>query len=417
MITLYREACYITMIKLKLYGCADSTEMYTIRDFLKRSVVEYELMDIGVPDDKLPEVEFSNGVRLQNPSLKEIADQLGWIIKPKYDEYDLAICGAGPSGLSAAVYGASEGLKTILIERSAVGGQAGTSSMIENYLGFPKGISGAELADRAREQALKFGVEILMLREGIRGYFADSRISIDLKDGSYLRSKASICSTGVEYTRLDLENEAQFLHRGLYYGAGASEANLCGGLDIYIVGGGNMAGQAAVYFAGFARNVYMVVRKDSLAATASDYLVKRIYSSRNIEVLHNTEVIAIDGDRDLARIKTVDNRTGQETWRPTGKLFVCIGGEPNTDWAEREKILRCKKGYLFTGPDLVGHQSYKDYWAHERLPYHMETSMPGLFAVGDVRWGSVKRVASAVGEGAMAVTQIHQFLANDLNNN
>jgi len=400
------------MKKLRLYGCPDSREMYTIRDYLQRSVVGYELANPYDRSDDLPEVEFADGTRLVNPSLKDIANQLGWLAKPRYEEYDLAIYGAGPAGLSAAVYAASEGLKTILVERSAIGGQAGTSSMIENYLGFPEGIAGAQLADLARQQALKFGAEILLLKEGISVCFKQDRIIVELTDGTVIRSKANICATGVEYARLELPGEDRFLYRGLYYGAGASEATLCYDRDIYIVGGGNMAGQAAIYFSGFARKVYLVVRKDNLSSTLSDYLVKRIGSIKNIEVIYNTEVTEMDGDSELRKITLKHNLTGVESSRDTGKLFVCIGGDPNTDWAIGTDLLRCKKGYLVTGNDLLKHDGFEQQWRPDRLPFHLETSVPGFFAVGDVRYGSVKRVASAVGDGAMAVTQVHQYLSH-----
>lgn len=402
------------MENLKLHGCPDSPEMYTIRDYLQRSVVGFELVDFDSRPDELPEVEFPDGTRLLNPSLQDIASQLGWLAKPRFDEYDLAIYGAGPAGLSAAVYAASEGLKTILVERNAVGGQAGTSSMIENYMGFPEGVPGAELADRARLQALKFGAEILLLKEGIGVCFKQNRIIVELQDGAIIRSKANICATGVEYARLNLPDENRFLYRGLYYGAGASEASLCYDRDIYIVGGGNMAGQAAIYFSNFARRVHLVVRRGNLSATLSDYLIKRINAIKNIEVIYNTEVTAMHGERELAQITLTHNVTGEEKLHDTGKLFVCIGGDPNTDWAEGTKLLRCEKGYLVTGNDLLKHNNLKEHWPHERLPFHLETSVPGFFAVGDVRYGSVKRVASAVGDGAMAVTQVHQYLTNNL---
>lgn len=400
------------MNKLRLYGCPDSPEMYTIRDYLQRSVVDYDLANPYDRSDEPPEVEFPDGTRLINPSLQDIANQLGWLAKPRFEEYDLAIYGAGPAGLSAAVYAASEGLKTILVERGAVGGQAGTSSMIENYLGFPEGIAGAELADRARQQALKFGAEILLLKEGVSVCFKENRIIVELKDGTVIGSKTNICATGVEYARLDLPDENNFLFRGLYYGAGASEASLCYDRDIYIIGGGNMAGQAASYFSGFARKVYLVVRKGNLSYSLSDYLIKRIESIKNIEVIFNTEVTALEGDRELRQITLKNNVTGIETRHETGKLFACIGGDPNTDWAIGTDLLRCKKGYLVTGNDLLTHEQFRQQWQSERLPFHLETSVPGFFAVGDVRFGSVKRVASAVGDGAMAVTQVHQYLLN-----
>ncbi|MFW0718732.1 FAD-dependent oxidoreductase [Pedobacter sp. N23S346] len=412
------------MNKLKLYGKPDSPEIYPIRDFLKRSVVDFEWIDISFDNlglgqgitsfnnqDKHPVVEFPDGKVIINPSLAQIACNLGWITQPKYTEYDLSIYGAGPAGLSAAVYAASEGLKTILIEREAIGGQAGTSSLIENYLGFPEGISGANLAERARQQALKFGVEILLLKEGIKGTFYDNKIHVDFASGEKLVAKTNICATGVEYARLNLPDEIQFFHKGVYYGAGASEAAFCQDKDLYIVGGGNAAGQAATYFSGFAKQVFMVIRKGNLSETLSQYLITRIANIKNIHVLYYSEVTALQGDDYLQRIKIVNSETGTENWHETSKLFICIGGKPNTDWASETAICRDRNGYLYTGNDLVSLDQYKMCWEVDRPPYHLETSVPGSFAAGDVRFNSVKRVASAVGEGAMAVTQVHQYLS------
>jgi thioredoxin reductase (NADPH) len=396
------------MNKLKLYGRSDSEEVYPIREFLRKSVVDFEWMEVG---EEHPSIEFPDGQLLINPTLEELAGKLGWISKPKFAEYDLSIYGAGPAGLSAAVYAASEGLKTILIEKEAMGGQAGTSSLIENYLGFPQGISGAELAERARQQALKFGVEILLLREGIKGSFYNNRIHVDLANGEKMVAKANICSTGVEYAKLNLPLEDRFFHKGLYYGAGASEACFCKGKDVFIIGGGNSAGQAASYFSGFAKRVYMVIRKENLSETLSDYLIRRISVIPNIEILYASEVKELDGDGRLRRIKIVSTKYNTETWFDTSKLFVCIGGKPNTEWASETAICRDANGYLITGSDLIGNTEFSTCWPLERHPYHLETSVPGSFAAGDVRFNSVKRVASAVGEGAMAVTQVHQYLS------
>jgi thioredoxin reductase (NADPH) len=412
------------MNKLKLYGKPDSPEIYPIRDFLKRSVVDFEWFDITHDDlgwgqritsfnnpDKQPVIEFPDGKVIVNPSLEQIAGNLGWITEPKYAEYDLSIYGAGPAGLSAAVYAASEGLKTVLIEREAMGGQAGTSSLIENYLGFPEGISGANLAERARQQALKFGVEILLLREGVKGSFYDNKIHVDFATGEKLVAKTNICATGVEYARLDLPDETRFFHKGVYYGAGASEAFFCQDKDLYIVGGGNSAGQAATYFSGFAKRVFMVIRKGNLADTLSDYLIQRIATIKNIHVLYYSQVTALEGGDYLQRIKIVNSQDGTAQWHDTSKLFICIGGKPNTEWAVETAICRDRNGYLYTGNDLLNLDQYKMCWELDRPPYHLETSVPGSFAAGDVRFNSVKRVASAVGEGAMAVTQVHQYLS------
>jgi thioredoxin reductase (NADPH) len=409
--------------KVKLYGQTNSASAYEIRDFLSRSVVEFDWIELTsdrdcerelgvstVSDVSLPVVQFPDGTRLFAPTIREIAQRLGWVTQPKFKEYDLSIYGAGPAGLSAAVYAASEGLRTVLIERHAVGGQAGTSSLIENYMGFPEGISGADLAERARQQAVKFGIELLLMREGTKSEFRDNRIYTDMADGSKMVARANICATGIEYRRLNLPNEDQFLKVGLFYGAGASEAPLCGGEHVFIVGGGNSAGQAAMYLSRYAEKVTLLIRGDSLAATLSQYLVERITQKSNIEVLFHAQVTGLAGDTSLQQIE-VTNRQDQSTQKiDTRRLFVCIGGAPNTEWAKDTAIIRDRSGYLITGSDLFQEGRTPECWTLERDPFFLETSVPGSFAAGDVRHGSVKRVASAVGEGAMAVTFVHKYL-------
>jgi len=348
---------------------------------------------------------------MENPTIRQIAERLGWYHNPSKAEYDLAIYGAGPAGLSAAVYGSSEGLKTVLIERSVVGGQAGTSSKIENYLGFPDGISGADLAKRAREQACRFGTEILMLREGVRGEFEPGKGTGYLADGTKIVAHATICATGVKYRKLGLDKEDAFQGVGVYYGAGASEAELCKNEHVVVVGGGNSAGQAAMYFSRFAKKVTVVIRGDCLRRTLSQYLVDRIHAAVNIEVLPKTEVIALHGEHMLHAVTLRNNQTREEKTFDTRWLFLCLGGEPQTNWARDIGICRGSDGYLVTGPDLAQGGQYPNNWPLERSPFYLETSTPGLFAAGDVRHGSVKRCASAVGEGAMAVTFVHRYLA------
>ena len=309
------------------------------------------------------------------------------------------------------MYAASEGLKTVLIEREAVGGQAGTSSRIENYLGFPGGISGAELAERARQQAVHFGADILLMREGVKAVFRDRRIVVDLAGGGTMTARSNICATGVEYRRLGLPGEDRLLNAGVFYGAGASEAALCRGEHVYVVGGGNSAGQAAVHFAENGSRVSIIIRGEHLGATLSQYLVDRIESDPNIEVLTRSEVTAVEGDRVLRAITIADRAAGAERTVPAGRLFVCIGGRPNTEWAKDTVIIRDKAGYLVTGPDLLEGGRPPAVWEPTRQPFFLETSVPGSFAVGDVRRNSVKRVASAVGEGAMAVQFVHRFLS------
>jgi thioredoxin reductase (NADPH) len=348
---------------------------------------------------------------MECPTVRQITEKLGWFHDPCRSQYDLAIYGAGPAGLSAAVYGASEGLTTILVERLAVGGQAGSSSKIENYLGFPKGISGAELAERAREQALRFGAELLLGREGVRGEFVPGKGVGHLADGVKIVARCTICATGVQYRRLNLPGEEKFLGAGVYYGAGASEASLCSNSEhVFVVGGGNSAGQAALHFSRFARNVTIVALEETLRQSMSQYLIDRIQVTPKIRVFTHTKVSALNGDGILSEITLTNCNTGEQQTFATRWLFVCIGGVPHTDWAVEVGIQRDASGYLVTGPDLLASGAPKS-WPLERNPYYLETNVPGVFAAGDVRHGSVKRCASAVGEGAMAVTFAHRYLS------
>ena len=410
--------------KLKLFGSPGSPVAYAIRDFLHRSDVPFEWVEIhsneqarqiGVEharDPRLPVCVFPDGTRIERPTVRQIIEKLGWFHTPSCTQYDLAIYGAGPAGLSAAVYGASEGLKTVLVERWAIGGQAGSSPKIENYLGFPSGISGADLAERAREQACRFGAEILLAREGVRGEFSAGKRTGYLADGTKIVARTAICATGIDYRRLGLPNEDRFIGAGVYYGAGASEASMCGNQHVFIVGGGNSAGQAALHFSRFAKLVTLVVRGDTLKSTLSFYLIDQIRSTPNIEVLTNTEVIKLEGDEVLRAITLANRKTGEERSFETKWLFVCIGGSPQTDWALEAGVVRDDAGYLVTGPDLhFEGKSSNGGWPLDRSPYYLETNLPGLFAAGDVRHGSVKRCASAVGEGAMAVTFAHRYLS------
>jgi thioredoxin reductase (NADPH) len=409
---------------VRIFGRPGSATAYAIRDFLHRSDVPFEWVQLttdeqarsqaGVDhlqDSRLPICVFPDGTRIDCPTIRQITEKLGWFRTPSRSEYDLAIYGAGPAGLSAAVYGASEGLKTVLIERSAVGGQAGTSSKIENYLGFPEGISGAELAERAREQACRFGAEILLAREGVRGEFSAGRGTGYLADGTKIVARAAICATGVAYRRLGLPNEEQYFGAGLYYGAGASEAKLVKDEHVIVVGGGNSAGQAAMHFAPLAKRVSLVIRGESLKSTLSQYLVDRVFASPNAEVLTRTDVTKLGGETYLQEVTLRHRDTDEERIIKTNWLFACIGGEPHTQWAAEVGIVRDEAGYLVTGPDLIHAGQRPANWPLDRDPYYLETSVPGMFAAGDVRHGSVKRCASAVGEGAMAVAFVHRYLA------
>jgi thioredoxin reductase (NADPH) len=410
---------------VRIYGRRNSSDGYAIRDFLHRCDIAFEWIELdsdqsardlagvqNLSDSRLPVCVFPDGTRLECPTVRQIVEKLGWFVNPSRSEYDLAIYGAGPAGLSASVYGAADGLKVVLVERLAVGGQAGSSARIENYLGFPEGISGAELADRARKQANKFGVELLLARQGVRAEFPPGKGIVYLEDGTRITAHASICATGVEYRRLALPGEERLLGVGVYYGAGASEAPLTEGEDVYFVGGGNSAGQAALYFAQFARKITMLIRGDSLKSTLSQYLIDRIYATRHIEVRPRTEVVALHGEQMLEQITIADRSNGSEQTVATHWLFVCIGGVPQTEWATEVGIMRDEGGYLMTGPDLMRGHARPPNWPLERDPFYLETNIPGVFAAGDVRHGSVKRCASAVGEGAMAVAFIHRYLEN-----
>src|ERR1700681_747914 len=310
---------------ITLLGRRGSPTAYAIRDFLHRSDVPFRWVELtsddearaktqvsGLADPRLPVCLFPDGTRLERPTLRQIIEKLGWFRNPSQTEYDLAIYGAGPAGLSAAVYGASEGLKTVVIERSAVGGQAGASPKIENYLGFPGGISGADLAERARQQAVRFGAEILLNREGVGGEFMPGKGIGHLADGTKMVARASVCATGVEYRRLGLPNEERFFGAGVYYGAGGSEAMLCGRQHVFIVGGGNSAGQAALHFCRYTDKVTMVVREDSLKYSLSEYLLDRLRAAPQVEILLNTEVVALHGDDILRGITLRNNRAGAE---------------------------------------------------------------------------------------------------------
>lgn len=408
--------------QIRVFGRAASAAGYEIRDFLGRSVVAYEWVELATDDDarrevgvdslkdpRLPVCLFPDGARIESATARSVADQLGWITKPRHREYDVSIYGAGPAGLSAALYAASEGLRTVLIEREAVGGQAGTSSWIENYLGFPGGISGAHLAERARQQAVAFGAEILLMREGIEARFSPGGIVVQLADGDTLSARANICATGVEYQRLGVTEEDRYLGAGVYYGAAASEASFCAGEDVYVVGGGNSAGQATMHLASHARSVTMLMRQDKPAASMSTYLLDRLEAASNVTIRTRSRVIGLDGDDGLRSV-TLSDGDGVERTVSTRRLFVMIGGRPNTEWAKDTAIVRDRAGYLVTGPDLLTDGKPPTDWPLTRPPYHLETNVPGSFAAGDVRLGAVKRVAAAVGEGAMAVTLVHRHL-------
>jgi thioredoxin reductase (NADPH) len=339
----------------------------------------------------------------------QLADALGLRTRAQQPLYDLCIVGSGPAGLAAAVYAASEGLRTVMVERDAPGGQAGQSAAIENYLGFPKGVSGADLTHRAVAQAARFGAEMVLARDVVGFETRGPVRAVRLDGGGEVEARAVLVATGVAYRRLAAAGLDPLVARGVYYGATASEASQCVGDEVYVVGAANSAGQAALNFARYAKRVVLVVRAGTLESTMSRYLVERIQSSPNIEVRLRTEVVGARGDGHLGALTLADRATGTEEEVSAGWLFVFIGASPRTDWLGSD-VVRDEKGFVVTGHDLLasGHASR---WPLARAPFALETSVPGVFAAGDVRLDSMKRVASAVGEGAMAVYLVHRYLA------
>ena len=352
---------------------------------------------------------FPDGSYLADPELPDLAGHVGLRTHAELPFYDLVVVGGGPAGLAAAVYGASEGLKTLLVEREAPGGQAGTSSNIENYLGFPTGLTGADLARRAVAQARKFGAEILTPQE-VRGVRTQGPYRVlTLGDGSEVSSRVLLVATGVQYRKLDVPGAEALTGRGVYYGAALTEALACRDEDVYIVGGGNSAGQAAVYFAQYARRVTILVRGEGLAESMSQYLIDQIHAVPNVAVLARTRVAAVEGDGHLERVTLACDAETRVV--PAASLFVFIGAVPRTDWlgglVERDEF-----GFILTGPDLPRADGRVKGWPLERDPYLLETNVPGVLCAGDVRHQSVKRVASAVGEGSIAVQFTHRYLAD-----
>ena len=403
----------------KVVGHRWSAPSSRLRDFLARNQVPYRWYSVedaegcrlleaaGATDHQLPVVITTDGEVLIAPNRIEIAGAVGLATTPERDFYDLVVVGGGPAGLGAAVYGASEGLRTVLIEKFATGGQAGTSSRIENYLGFPDGVSGGQLTDRARRQAVKFGAELLTTCE-VNGLEVNGPArTVRMSDGSGIDTKAVILATGVAYRTLDQPGCEQMQGCGVFYGAALTEAEACKGQDIYIVGGANSAGQAAVYLAKFARSVTMLVRAPSLEQSMSYYLIQQIGGIENISVRTCTEVVEALGNGHLEQLRLRDMNDGTIDTVDAEGLFIFIGAAPHTNWLDGV-LIRDGKGFVMTGPDLS--EDDLDGWGLDRLPYHLETSVPGVFAVGDVRSESAKRVASAVGEGAMAVMLVHRYL-------
>lgn len=406
---------------VRVVGHRWSPDAHRLRDFLSRNGVPYVWLDVEADVEAqvaarslgeelvLPAVILPDGPPLTNPSNAELGERVGLRSRAEQPFYDLVVVGAGPSGLAAAVYGASEGLRTALIEREAPGGQAGMSSRIENYLGFPHGLSGGDLARRATDQARRLGAELLVPQEVTAIRVAENYRELDLSDGSCLRCAALLVATGVSYARLDVPGVDQLTGAGVYYGAAMTEAANCRGEDVFIVGGANSAGQAAMYFSRYARSVTMLVRGDGLVKSMSRYLIDQIGMTENIRVLPHARVVEALGETHLEGI-VVRIEGEEDVMMPARMLFTFIGATPRTDWLG-DAVVRDGRGFVIAGPDLPRDERGRVRgWPLEREPYLLETSVPGVFVAGDVRYGSVKRVASGVGEGAIAVSFVHQYL-------
>jgi thioredoxin reductase (NADPH) len=411
---------------IRVLGTRWSPRSYELRDFLARNHVPYQWIDVegsaNDPETKrlvealgpeathLPVVLFPDGTKLLESIPADVAQKVGLRTRAQTSFYDLAIVGGGPAGLAAAVYGASEGLHTVIIEREAPGGQAGMSSRIENYLGFPAGLSGSDLARRAVVQAQRFGVEILSPQEAVGIRTEGSYRIIKLADGSEISCHALMIASGVQWRRLDAPGIDRLQGAGVYYGGGSTEALSCKGETIYVIGGANSAGQAAMNFAKYADHVIMVVRGASLASTMSQYLIDQIKETPNIQVWPNAGVVEAHGETRLEEVSVLCTDTNKVERVPASSMFIFIGALPRTDWLG-SLVERDDRGFLLTGPDLIQDGHPPKGWPLDRDPFLLETNVPGLFAVGDVRHGSVKRVASGVGEGSVAVQFIHQYLS------
>jgi thioredoxin reductase (NADPH) len=401
---------------VRVIGHRFSKESHDVRDFLARNRVPARWLDVerdgearellriaGVDGDRLPVALLEDGTVLERPTVLELAERLGVAGRPAADHYDLVVVGGGPAGLGAAVYGASEGLRTVMVEREAPGGQAGQSSRIENYLGFPAGLSGSDLARRATTQARRLGAELLTVQDAVGLRPEGAGRLVELSGGGVLSASCVLVASGVSYRQLEVPGFAELTGAGIYYGAALTEARSCSEQHVVVIGGANSAGQAAVYFSNYAARVTMLVRGDSLERSMSHYLIEQIAALPNVEVRTGSEAVAADGDGRLARLD-VRGRDGAEESLDADACFVFIGALPRTDWLDGV-VARDERGFILAGPDVPA-----DRWPLKREPYLLETSVPGVFVAGDVRARSVKRVASAVGEGSMAVSLIHQYL-------
>lgn len=407
---------------LSVIGYQFSPRSHEVKDWLAGNLIPYEWLDFetsekaqeliqlhSIDPKDFPAVIFEDGTFLLHPEPSMIADRLGRQPKAKDEMYDVVVIGAGPAGLAASVYGASEGLKTLLIEKRAPGGQAGTSSRIENYLGFPTGLSGSDLARRAITQATRFGTEFLSPQEVVDIRLQDSYKILLLKDGTEVLAKSIIITTGVDYRKLESPGVGDLTGAGIYYGAATTEAAACKGKHVYVVGGGNSAGQGAMYLSKFAEKVHILVRRTGLETTMSSYLVDQINGTENIEVIGRTVVKEAQGEDHLERL-TLENMDTLETKEvEASALFIFIGAKPFTEWIKLD-MFKDGRGFIETGRDLKLHSDFGKIWKHKREPFLLETCNAGIFAAGDVRSGAMNRVASAVGEGAMAIKFVHEYL-------
>jgi thioredoxin reductase (NADPH) len=402
----------------KIIGHRWNARSSEVRDFLTRNRLSYHWFMADEPEGQrlleaagqdgrtLPVVITEQGEPMVNPSETELAARLGLSTTPSQEFYDLVVIGGGPAGLAAAVYGASEGLRTVLIERTATGGQAGQSSRIENYLGFPDGVSGSQLADRARRQAEKFQAELITTREAVALEINGSAKTVTFSDGTSIDSRAVILATGVSYRQLQADGCADFTGRGVYYGAASSVAAECSDEEVYVIGGANSAGQAAMYLSREAKSVTIVVRAPSLEASMSYYLIQQIEANPKISVRTCTEVQRVTGDDHVEKLSLINRQTGDVEDVSCARMFIFIGAAPLTNWLD-DVVARDDHGFILAGPDLKSCSR----WPLERPPHHLETSVPGVFVAGDARAESAKRVAAAVGEGSMAVMLVHRYLA------
>ena len=411
-------------VGLRLIGYQWSPMSHTLKDFLTGNLIPFKWLDIdnnkegqdlmnlnNLSGSDLPIVILEKGEILARPEPGDLGQALGMSKHAEQEVYDVAIIGAGPAGLAAAVYGGSEGLNTLLIERRAPGGQAGTSSRIENYLGFPNGLSGAELSRRALTQATRFGIEYIAPQEVVGLEVKNGYKVLTLKDGETVNSKAVIIATGVSYRKHPAEGIDDFTGAGIYYGAANNEAYALRDKDVYIVGGGNSAGQAAMYLSRFANKVVILIRKPDLSSSMSQYLIDQIDQMENIIVQGHTELMKVEGSDRLEKVVLQNNESGETTTENAAALFIFIGAKPVTDWLDFG-LIKNERGYIETGPALKRYNNFPKVWKLDREPFLLETCSPGIFASGDVRAGTMNRVASAVGEGSMSIKFVHEFLAS-----